>query len=179
MQQGESEHRLIHMPLSTPRWPEARFRITAANASRRMISVIYLNDADADVALFRSRAPQPSIAFIGPADLHPSTRADAIGQERVQHCQAKPDLVVIVGEEGDDPTSGIRAAREYRDGNITVSGLIRRRRDAGATDSSTSDALRPFCTTMLLVNDTGYLDDLLDALGVREQLWSETWLTKS
>jgi hypothetical protein len=78
------------------------------------------------------------------------------------------DLVLIVGDEGDDPAAGVLAARAYRGRSVTISGLIRRRPGTASTDSRTSDTLRPLCTTMMLVNDTGYLDDLLDALGVGE-----------
>jgi hypothetical protein len=59
-------------------------------------------------------------------------------------------------------------SRTYRGRFATISGLIHRRPDTAAKDSRTSDTLQPLCTTMMPVNDTGYLDDLLDAPGVGE-----------
>lgn len=168
MQTDEPESRRAQAPPSPSGWPEARFRIPAANGSPRTVQVIFLNDADPDVAFCRSRVPRPYVRFSGPADFRASVGTDAIRPERLERWLATPDLVVIVGDEGNDPALGILAARAYRDRPISISGLIRGRGGSASPGSRTSDALRPLCTTMILVNDTGYLGDLLDALGVSE-----------
>ena len=128
------------------------------------------------MALCRSRAPSAHVRVSGPAELHAFAEPGSgsgfgfgsTAAERLAQWAAPVDLVLIVGDEGDDPTAGVLAARAYRGRSVTISGLIRRRLGTASTDSRTSDTLRPLCTTMMLVNDTGYLDDLLDALGVGE-----------
>ena len=120
------------------------------------------------MALCRSRAPSSHGRFSGPADVRASAGPGAKAPECLARWAHKVDLVLIVGDEGDDPAAGVLAARAYRGQPVTISGLIRRRPRSALPDSRTSDTLRPLCTTMMLVNDTGYLDDLLDALGVGE-----------
>jgi hypothetical protein len=170
MQTGESESGRAPARPSPARWPEARFRIRAANASPRTARVIFLNEADPEVALCRSRAPSSNVSFCGPAEIRASAGAGAHATPPVRLPQwaDKVDLVLIVGEEGDDPAAGMLAARAYRGRTVSISGLIRRRPGCAPADSRTSDTLRPLCTTMMLVNDTGYLGDWLDALGVGE-----------
>jgi hypothetical protein len=169
MQTSKSETGRAQAPTSTFDWPEARFRVQAANASPRTARVIYLNEADPDVALCRSDAPRPHVRFSGPTELRAFAGYQGTSlQEHLAQWMDTPDLVVIVGGEGDDPSAGVLAARAYRGLPVSISGLIRRRPGSAALDSRTSDALRPLCTTMMLVNDTGYLDDLLNALGVGE-----------
>jgi hypothetical protein len=172
MQTGESESRRAQARSSSSGWPEARFRIRAANASPRTARVIFLNGADPEMALCRSRAPSAHVRVSGPAELHafaePGSGFGSTAAERLAQWADPVDLVLIVGDEGDDPAAGVLAARAYRGRSVTISGLIRRRPGTASTDSRTSDTLRPLCTTMMLVNDTGYLDDLLDALGVGE-----------
>lgn len=178
----------------TPRLdhPEVRFRIRAANSVPRVMRVIALDDNDPEVRACRARDTYAHVEFSGPADFDVSmtprhtgrdscvgtgTGADAAASRwlasvdtlpaRIAEWLANPDLVVIVGAEGDDPSLGMMAAEAYRHRGITVSSLIRHR--AGATgDARTSDALRPLCSMMVLVGDSGYLEDLLDALGARE-----------
>jgi hypothetical protein len=120
--------------------------------------------------LCRSRAPSSHVRFSGPADFRASTDpgSGSMAPERLAQWADPVDLVLIVGDEGDDPAAGVLAACAYRGRPVTISGLIRRRPGTASPDSRTSDTLRPLCTTMMLVNDTGYLDDLLDALGVGE-----------
>lgn len=101
-------------------------------------------------------------------------RTDAAGcmspvqRRRLRDWLGTPDLVLIVGDEADDPALGILAAHEYPSHSITISGLIRRSAVSASNDSSTSNALRPLCSMIVLVNDNGYLDDMLDALGAKE-----------
>lgn len=174
----EPEHRRSQAPPHPP-WPEARFRIAAANASPRTIRVVCLNDADADVALCRARAVHRHVHFSGPAEFRASTglepaqaldgaAAQRLAPERLAQWLATPDLVVVTGAEHDDPTLGIVAAQAYRGRPISVAGLIRADGARAAAGPQASDTLRPWCSTMLLVNGTGYLDDLLEALGTRE-----------
>jgi hypothetical protein len=168
MQTGESEFmRAQARPCSTG-WPEARFRIRAANASPRTAWVIFLNEADPEVASCRSRGPSPYVRFSGLADVRASAGPGAMAPEHLAQWVETVDLVLIVGDEGDDPAAGVLVACAYRGRPVTISGLIRRRPGSALPDSRTSDALRPLCTMMMLVNDTGHLDDLLDALGVGE-----------
>jgi hypothetical protein len=165
-------------------WPEARFRISASNASPRSVRVIFLSDNDVDVLLSRARGVRPHVVFSGPADFRalmgrsvPGAGAEAttsMNPDDLKHLRAwlaTPDLVVIVGGEDDDPGLGILAANEYRRQSVTISGLIRRTQGAASTHSSTSNAsnaLRPLCSMIVLVNDSGYLDEMLDALGAKE-----------
>lgn len=159
--------------------PEARFRIRAANSVPRAVRVIMLDDDDTEVRACRAHSARSHVVFTGLADFDASMtprETDAVRTARqwlasvdalpvrIAAWLANPDLVVIVGTEGDDPSLGVMAAEAYRHRGITVSSLIRRRA-AAPTDASTSDALRSLCSMMVLVDESGYLNDLLDALG--------------
>jgi hypothetical protein len=159
--------------------PEARFRIRAANSVPRAVRVIALDDDDPEVRACRARGAHAHVEFSGPADFDASmtpheTASARTAQQwiasvdalpaRITEWLANPDLVVIVGAEGDNSSLGVMAAEAYRSRGITVSSLIRRRASEPG-DARTSDALRPVCSMMVLVDDNGYLDDVLDALG--------------
>jgi hypothetical protein len=160
-------------------YPEARFRIRAPNSVPRAVRVIALDDDDPEVRACHVRGVREHVVFSGPADFDAAMAPSETGSARtaqqwiasvdslparITEWLANPDLVVIVGAEGDNPSLGVMAAEAYRSRGVTVSSLIRRR--AGVPgDTLTSDALRPVCSMMVLVDDSGYLDDLLDALG--------------
>ncbi|HTJ92027.1 MAG TPA: hypothetical protein VL424_02825 [Pararobbsia sp.] len=157
-----------------PSWPEARFRITAANASPRAIHVVFLADHASERFFGGDALPDMPIRYSGPSDfvdavgVAPSIGFDAIaadaqGVARLERWLGEPDLVFVVAEEGDDPALGVLVAHAYRARQISVSGFVQG--VSGHRDSWTSDGLRPACSTMLIVNEAGYLSDLLGALG--------------
>jgi hypothetical protein len=99
--------------------PEARFRIRAANSVPRTVRVIALDDNNEEARACRARGARPHVVFSGPADFdvsmtpretEPARNAqqwlacvDTL-PERLAEWLANPDLVVIVGNEGDDPS---------------------------------------------------------------------------
>ncbi len=177
---GKADHRQS--------WPEARYRIEAANALPRRIRVVFLDDDDPDVALCRLQPRHANVEFSGPAaflaatgmtpavalaELGAGVPADGGGRvpvpdDRLDAWRGVPDLVVIVGGDADDPALGMLAARLYRRETVSVSGLFRIAAAPVAGAARSSDTLRTLCSTMLLVNDIGYLDDLLQALATRQ-----------
>ena len=152
--------------------PEVRYRIRTPNSSPRRIRVIALTDNDPEVENCRgyvdvefSKASDFAVLLEGP-DAGPGLKPDALDK-----WLGLPDTVVISGREGDDAQAIAVAAKMYRTNGVTVSVVIS---PSGMKSNSTADMLRPCSTMMVLPAKSGYLDDLLCALGAQQGEWFET-----
>jgi hypothetical protein len=145
---------------------EVLYRIRNPNSFPRRIRVIALSDNDPEAESCRTYADvefSKASDFAGllqRPDADPGRSSDALNE-----WLGMPDTVVISGREGDDAQAIAVAAKMYRTNGVTVSVVIG---PSGRKSNSTADMLRPCSTMMVLPAKSGYLDDLLCALGAQQ-----------
>ncbi|MBP0592151.1 hypothetical protein J8I87_20945 [Paraburkholderia sp. LEh10] len=159
--------------------PEVRFRVRAANSSPRQVRVVALSALDDELRVcatkygsnVRVSCASELASIIGARDPQAGdwTQAMNVASDAVAGWLGSPDLAIIVGTEGDDPRAAAFAAQAWCRRGVTVSAVLRpfahHTRSEAAGCARTADALRPWCTMLVLASDNDYLVDLLDALG--------------
>ncbi|MCG5074829.1 hypothetical protein [Paraburkholderia tagetis] len=151
---------------------EVRYRIKTPNSSPRRIRVIALSDNDAEVANCRTYADVEFSKASDFAELLQCPDAGAgLNPDALDEWLGMPDTVVISGREGEDAKAIAVAAKTYRMNGVTVSVVIS---PSGKKSNSTADVLRPYSTMMVLPAKSGYLNDLLSALGAQQGEYFET-----
>jgi hypothetical protein len=142
---------------------EVRYRIQTPNSSPRRIRVIALTDNDPEVASCRTYADVEFAMASDFAVLSQGSDANAdLDPDVLNEWLGTPDTVVISGSDGDDAHAIAIAAKTYRVNGVTVSVVIS---PSDRKSNSTADTLRPYSTMMVLPTKSGYLYDLLSALG--------------
>jgi len=142
---------------------EVLYRIQTPNSAPRWIRVIALSDDDPETANCRVYS---DVEFVRASEyaalLQRLDCGSEVNPDTLDTWLGTPDIVVISGREGDDASVIANAARAYRSRGITVSVVI----GPSANHAHlTADSLRPYATMMVLPTRSGYLDDLLSALG--------------
>jgi len=158
--------------------PEARFRIRATNSSPRAVRVVTLSESGDDALHACATAFGANVRFSRADELaaltnthDPQTsdwpRAMNAASDAMSAWLGEPDLAIIVGTEGDDPRAAAFAAQAWRKRGVTVSAVIHAAQHQQAQEQHhrTADALRPWCTMLVLASGDDYLADLLEALG--------------
>jgi hypothetical protein len=164
--------------------PEARFRVRAANSSPRHVRVVTLSECDDDELRACATASESNVRFARASELaalagtHDPQAGDwphtmSAVSDAMAAWLGAPDLAIIVGTEGDDPCAAALAAQAWRQRGVTVSAVIRPAVQGAQTQQNqqqprrhrTADALRPWCTMLVLASGNDYLADLLEALG--------------
>ncbi|MFL9962467.1 hypothetical protein PQR02_15480 [Paraburkholderia sediminicola] len=164
--------------------PEARFRVQAANSSPRHVRVVTLSECADDELRACATASGSNVRFARANELAALAGTHAPQEGGWPHTMnaasdamaawlGAPDLAIMVGSEGDDPRAAVLAAQAWCQRGVTVSAVIRPAVQGAQAQQDqqqprcyrTADALRPWCTMLVLASGNDYLADLLEALG--------------
>jgi hypothetical protein len=159
---------------------EVRFRIGAANSTPRRVRIVALDDHDEEIRTVigaygqnvKLSSAAELTALLGTTSMQDSDwpRAMNAASGAISTWLDAPDLVIIVGREGDEALIAALAAQTWNRRGVTVSAVLRPApaHPAGALSAPrlrTADLLRPWCTMLVHADSHEYLGDLLNALG--------------
>jgi hypothetical protein len=137
---------------------EARFRLQVPNASARDILVIPVDEAVAPLVEHVSEQPWKNARFV-PF----STSGEAWRVELERH---PVDLVVVIGQAGENLSQVISIGEICIDRQIKTSGVLVRHDGVSLAQISASlRYMRPWMQTLAVIAETDYFPGLLHALG--------------
>jgi hypothetical protein len=138
---------------------EARFRLQAPNSSARDILVIPLDAAVAPLVSEVALQPWKNARFAAFSAAGEAWRA-ALDQH------AATDLVVIIGQAGEDLGQAISVGELCINRQIKTSGVLLRHDGVSLPQMSASlRSMRPWTRTLAVIAEADYLPGLLHALG--------------
>lgn len=134
---------------------EARFRVQAPNSVPRVVKIVALDPASADVVCRLARGSWHQAAFFS---------ADAF-IANLEHEVADADLVVMVAGAGASAEGAAVIGRACSDRRVTTTALIIGAHTApDEALSRTLARLRPWSLMVVIANADDYIEDMLIAL---------------
>jgi hypothetical protein len=137
---------------------EALFRVQAPNSSARDILVIPLDEASAPLVSAVAEQTWRNARFVSHTPFGEAWRS-ALDEKDV-------DLVVMIGQAGENLSQAIAIGETCLSRQIKISGVLIRNFGVDLSNVSASlRSLRPWTQTLAVITDADYLPGLLHALG--------------
>jgi hypothetical protein len=137
---------------------EALFRVQVPNSSARDILVIPLDEVSAPLVSAVAEQPWRNARFVSYTPFGEAWRAALDGKD--------VDLVVMIGQAGENLSQAIAVGETCLSRQIKISGVLVRNLSGNLANVSASlRSMRPWTQTLAVITDADYLPGLLHALG--------------